>query len=128
MAVPTSFSGTTIAAAVNFTIGDNPDLGDFKVTFPNAESLSVSMFPNYNKYYIALDAYRILVGRFPDLKPHIIYTALMQECGLRRRISTDWKAVRGLAECRPFLRHRSSGDMRAHGEGGLLLVCPPHQR
>ncbi|KAF9017073.1 hypothetical protein BDZ89DRAFT_1075022 [Hymenopellis radicata] len=81
---PTMFSDSTVAAVVNFTIGDDPDLSDFKIVFPDdpdAEDLDVSMYGGYNKFYIFLYAYRILIGRFPELEPHMIYATLASsEC------------------------------------------------
>ncbi|KAF9001374.1 hypothetical protein BDZ89DRAFT_1050610 [Hymenopellis radicata] len=81
---PTVFSDSTVAAVVNFTIGDCPDLSEFKVVFPDdpaAEDLHVSMFYGYNKFYIFLYAYRILIGRFPELEPYMIYAVLASPWG-----------------------------------------------
>ncbi|KAF9023267.1 hypothetical protein BDZ89DRAFT_1070008, partial [Hymenopellis radicata] len=81
---PTVFSDSTVVAVVNFTIGDNPDLSGFKIVFPDdpdAEDVNVFMYGGYNKFYIFLYAYRILIGRFPELEPHMIYATLAgSEC------------------------------------------------
>ncbi len=71
--VPTVFSDSTLAAVVNFTIGEDPKLSGFKIVFPNNEDEDVSMYSGYNKFYIFLYAYRILIGQFPELEPHMIY-------------------------------------------------------
>ncbi|KAF9043875.1 hypothetical protein BDZ89DRAFT_1059372 [Hymenopellis radicata] len=81
---PTMFSDSTVEAVVNFTIADDPDLSGFKIVFPDdpdAEDVDVSMYGGYNKFYIFLYAYRILIGRFPELEPHMIYATLASsEC------------------------------------------------
>ncbi|KAJ7281948.1 hypothetical protein C8J57DRAFT_1711513 [Mycena rebaudengoi] len=82
--IPTSFTPDTIAAVFNFTIGANPDLSGFCIKNKDDdrdededdEEIDVSMYAGYNKHYIFLYAYRILVGRFPELEPHIIYATL----------------------------------------------------
>ncbi len=71
-----------MAAVVNFTIGEDPDLSGFKIVFlddPEAEDEDVSMYGGYNKFYIFLYAYRILIGRFPELEPHMIYATLASD-------------------------------------------------
>ncbi|KAF9022158.1 hypothetical protein BDZ89DRAFT_1163394 [Hymenopellis radicata] len=81
---PTVLSDSTVAAVVNFTIGTRPSLSEFKVVFPDdpdAKDLHVSMCNGYNKFYIFLYAYRILIGRFPELKPYMIYAMLASPLG-----------------------------------------------
>ncbi|KAF8909927.1 hypothetical protein CPB85DRAFT_698326 [Mucidula mucida] len=77
--IPTVFSDSTVAAVVNFTIGEDPELSGFKIVFPDDEDEDVSMYDGYNKFYIFRYAYRILIGRFPELEPHMIYATFASD-------------------------------------------------
>ncbi len=97
------FSNSTVEAVVNFTIGDNPDLSLFKIVStddPDAEDEHVWMYGGYNKFYIFLYAYRILIGRFPELEPHMIYATLAsseykdEECSnIADQYASFWKVA-----------------------------------
>jgi hypothetical protein len=86
----------TVKAIFNFAPGNDPELGEFIIKnsaknvdseldeedddydYPEEHGIEVNMLLEHDKYYIFLYAYRILVGRFPELKPSVIYTMFAQ--------------------------------------------------
>jgi len=66
---PTEYTESTITEVFNVSIGDDPDLGDYRDI--NGESFFVA--PCGNNLIVTYTSYLVLKQAAPEVKPHILY-------------------------------------------------------
>ena len=66
---PTEYTESTITESFTVSIGDNPDLGDYR----DINGQSYSVLPYGNTLIVTHTSYLILKQAAPEIKPHILY-------------------------------------------------------